>query len=180
MNTRNITWNKFDRCVVEIAKQMYRENWKPDYIVGIGRGGLPLAVALSNHIDVPCYSVDISLRDHAMTESNCWIPEDIVGYSGPAKQVLVVDDINDTGATFKWLINDWQRSVPDTAINRHGECKTWKQVFDDRSVRFATLVDNYASEFTDVNYSAISVNKTENDIWFVFPWEQQLLESHDD
>ena len=27
------------------------------------------------------------------------------------KNILIVDDINDTGATFEWLVNDWKQSV---------------------------------------------------------------------
>ena len=27
------------------------------------------------------------------------------------KNILIIDDINDTGATFEWLVNDWKQSV---------------------------------------------------------------------
>jgi len=40
-------------------------------------------------------------------------------------------------------------------------------------VRVATLVDNESSKSKlDVNYSAVTVNKADKDVWIVFPWEE--------
>jgi len=47
---------------------------------------------------------------------------------------------------------------------------SWKTVWG-RNVRFATLTENLASTFHDVQYSAHEVNKAEDDVWLVYPWE---------
>ena len=39
--------------ISDIAMKMHRDNWKPDYIVGLTRGGLIPAVYLSHYLDVP-------------------------------------------------------------------------------------------------------------------------------
>jgi hypothetical protein len=33
------------------------------------------------------------------------------------------------------------------------------------------LVNNEASEFKRIDYSAVDINKAEEDSWIVFPWE---------
>ena len=75
------------------------------------------------------------------------------------KNILIVDDINDTGATFEWIKNDWHSSV------YHLEDSVWGN-----SVRFASLIDNLPSN-VDVDYSSLEINKDENPEWIVFPWE---------
>ena len=80
----------------DISMKMHRDNWKPDYIVGLTRGGLIPAVYLSHYLDVPMETLKVSFRDSTSeSESNLWMAED--AFNG--KNILIVDDINDTGAT---------------------------------------------------------------------------------
>jgi hypoxanthine phosphoribosyltransferase len=80
------------------------------------------------------------------------------------KRILIVDDINDSGATLNWIREDWQESCLP-------EADRWFKTWGD-TVRVAVLVDNEASasELT-VSYSAVGLNKAEEDVWIVFPWE---------
>jgi hypoxanthine phosphoribosyltransferase len=81
------------------------------------------------------------------------------------KNILVVDDINDTGATFNWIKKDWQGScLPN-------EDSAWNSVWG-KNVRFAVLTNNLSSTFDEINYYSTEVNKAENDVWLVYPWEQ--------
>jgi len=167
--------------VHDIIRAVNADNWRPDYIVGLTRGGLVPAVMLSHYLDVPMHALKVSLRDgdHG-PESNAWMAEDAFGwieggYRGlggdgafdftmHAKNILIVDDINDTGATLNWIRKDWQSScLPDNS--------RWENVFGN-NVRFAVLINNEASEFTDVDYVGMSINKLEEPIWCVFPWEE--------
>ena len=104
----------------------------------------------------------VSLRDDANPpEPNCWMSEDAY----KRKKILIVDDINDTGATLNWIREDWQESCLP-------ESDRWFTLWGN-SVRVATLVDNESSKSTlDVNYSAVAVNKADKDVWIVFPWEE--------
>lgn len=165
-----------------IAWQMYKDNWRPDYIVGLTRGGLVPAVIMSNTLGIPMETLKVSLRDSdSESESNLWMAEDAFGYlsassvprpegeptSDPAlcKNILILDDINDTGATLDWIINDWQSScMPDSP--------KWLNVWGN-NVRIAVLIDNLSSNFSrTVDYSAKEINKAEDDSWIVFPWER--------
>ena len=80
------------------------------------------------------------------------------------KKILIVDDINDSGATFNWIKQDWQSScLPN-------ETTVWNSIWGN-TVRFAVITDNLSSSFGDVNYSTHEVNKAEEDVWLVYPWE---------
>jgi hypoxanthine phosphoribosyltransferase len=167
--------------VNKIAFQMYKDNWRPDYIVGLTRGGLIPAVYMSHMLDIPMETLKVALRDGAGGESNCWMAEDAFGYlsastvprpegeptSDPAlrKNILILDDINDTGATLDWIIEDWQ------GINLPND-PAWADIWGN-NVRFAVLFDNLSSKFSRcVDYHAVTINKAEEPVWIVYPWER--------
>jgi hypoxanthine phosphoribosyltransferase len=147
--------------VSKIARDITVSDWKPDYIVGLTRGGLIPAVMLSHYFSVPMHTLGVSLRDQIGGESNLWMAEDALDY----KNILVVDDINDTGATFNWIVNDWKSGCfPDNT--------NWNNVWN-QNVKFAVLVDNLSSEFRyRMDYVGMEINKAENNVWVDFPWEE--------
>ena len=54
----------------EIMQKMWRDNWRPDYIVGITRGGLVPALYLSHMTGIKMHTLDVRLRDGDEKESN--------------------------------------------------------------------------------------------------------------
>lgn len=166
MNKLILDQDKMSRLVSKIARDITISNWKPDYIVGLTRGGLIPAVMLSHYFSVPMYALGVSLRDQLGSESNLWMAEDAFGCNRDSKKnILIVDDINDTGATFNWIVNDWKSSCfPDDP--------NWNNVWN-QTVKFAVLVDNLSSDFQyRMNYVGMEVNKAENNVWVDFPWEE--------
>jgi len=167
--------------VQELLRQLHQDQWQPDYIVGLTRGGLIPANMISQYLDVPMETLKVTLRHGAEScESNCWMAEDAFGYilkeDRPAnggwaslakyrKKILIVDDINDSGATLNWIRQDWQGScMPDDPA--------WAEVWGD-NVRIAVLYDNETSACElPISYSAVDVNKASDPCWIVFPWEE--------
>ena len=179
MNKQYYTYIDLHNAASDIVLQMYKDSWQPDYIVGLNRGGLPLALRISHLIDANMYTLDVRLRDNANQESNCWMAEDAFGYiqeidrddtwskatSDPfnKKNILIVDDINDTGATFEWIKNDWQAGcLPDSP--------NWNTIWG-QNVRFATMFEKTHTEFDGVQYNWKTVDTSDGDPWIVFPWE---------
>ena len=77
------TWEDVHKCAHKLALEMYKTGFRPDYIVGLNRGGLPLSVVLSHLLDCNHYALDVRLRDNKDSEgpeSNCWMAEDAFGY----------------------------------------------------------------------------------------------------
>jgi hypoxanthine phosphoribosyltransferase len=175
------SWQDIENQTQEILRQLQRDAWRPDYVVGLTRGGLIPANLISQYLEVRMETLNVSLRDNnSQPESNLWMAEDAFGYvpaqggyrqpdeatSDPAlrKNILIVDDINDSGATLNWIREDWPSGcLPNDPA--------WNEIWG-HNVRVATLVDNEASgSQIPISYSAIDLNKAEDNCWIVFPWE---------
>jgi hypoxanthine phosphoribosyltransferase len=155
------TWQDVENQTQEILRQIQRDTWVPDYVVGLTRGGLVPANLISQYLEVPMETLKVSLRDdRSQPESNLWMAEDAF----EQKRILIVDDINDSGATLNYIKEDWQSSnLPDNP--------KWEEIWGD-TVRVACLYDNESSNSElAVAYSAVTINKAAEDAWIVFPWE---------
>lgn len=157
-----ISFEQYSGYVAEICRQLSVENWRPDYVVGITRGGCLPAVMISHYMQIPCEMLKVSLRDDDVNgpESNLWMAED--AFDG--KKILIVDDMNDSGSTLNWIKEDWP-----SGCFPHDE--KWNNVWNN-NVRFAVIVNNATSNFNDVDYYALEVNKFEDPQWVVFPYEE--------
>jgi uncharacterized protein len=124
--------------------------WQPDFIVGIGRGGLVPAVFLSHATGIALLSVDHSSKvptfgDELLTR----LAAKTVG----GTKLLIVDDINDSGRTLAYLRK---------AIAAAGSTA--------ENLRIAVLIDNIRS-IQRVDYRARTIDREQESRWFVFPWE---------
>jgi xanthine phosphoribosyltransferase len=179
MDKLPLDWADIKGMTARIARDIAITNWRPDYVVGLTRGGLIPAVLLSHYFNVPMHTLKVTLRDgdESDCESNLWLAEDAFGYvpeedreiyksrwdPSLRKNILVVDDINDSGATIAWIKRDWQAGCLP------GEETAWASIWGN-NVKFAVLVENLSSkESTDFN--AHEVNKAEHDVWIDFAWE---------
>ena len=191
MNKLIINDKDLKGLVAKICRDISNSGWRPDYIVGLTRGGLIPAVMISHYFGVPCETLKVSLRDGGECESNLWMAEDAHGNEPSIeikdendvgsileaassllempepptyKNILIVDDINDSGATINWIINDWKSSC-------FPKSDAWNEVWN-QNVRFAVLVDNQASDCEyAMDFTGMEINKAENDVWVDFPWE---------
>lgn len=160
MKKKFISWDEEQSLVVDIIQQIHQSNWKPDYIVGLTRGGLLPAVMMSHWFDVPMNALDVSMSQPEQCVTNCGMSED--AFNG--KNILIVDDINDSGATLNWIMDDWQTScMPDSP--------KWKDIWNG-NVQFAVVVNNAASKCNaEMDFVGLDIDKSEENIWIEFPYE---------
>jgi len=164
MNKLIINQQELNGLVNKICRDIVISDWRPDYVVGISRGGLIPAIMISHYLNIPMRPLQVSLRDGGDCVSDLGMAEDAFGHLENLKNILLVDDINDTGATFNWIMKDWPSGCfPDDP--------TWEEVWND-NVRFAVVVDNLSSQCeAPMDYVGKEINKAENDVWVDFPWE---------
>ena len=162
IDKRNVSFEEFQCHISKICRDITLSEWRPELVVGIGRGGLLPAVMISHYFGVKMNSLDISLRDGGDTVSNLGLAQD--AFEG--RRILIVDDINDTGATFNWLMDDWRGAcLPDE--------KRWDNLVWNYNIRFAVVFDNLASECrVKMDYCGEEINKAEKDVWVNFPYEE--------
>ncbi|MBY0581711.1 MAG: phosphoribosyltransferase domain-containing protein [Sphingomonas sp.] len=146
-----IPHHDFVAAVKTLAAQLLADtSWQPDFLIGIGRGGLVPAVFLSHASGLPTLSVDYSSQvdDFARAPLSRLAERTRAG-----ERLLLVDDINDTGGTIGRI-----KSI----LAEHGA--------DATNLRFATLLDNIRSS-ERVDYRAQTIDRAVTKDWFIFPWE---------
>ncbi|WP_116089635.1 phosphoribosyltransferase [Sphingomonas crusticola] len=145
-----IPYADFVDDVQAVAAALQEDGWKPDHIVGIGRGGLVPAAYLSHRTGISLLSVDYSSGVPSFAEE---LMAKLAAATGEGRTILLVDDINDSGGTIEAL----RKSLVD-----HGAIA--------ERVRVAVLIDNLRSA-ARVNYRSRTIDRSSDKRWFVFPWE---------
>jgi len=151
-----IAYDTFVADVQAIAAALGKDGWLPDFIVGIGRGGLVPGAYLSHRTGIPMLSVDYSSRVAGFADD---LLVKLAGMSAGGTRILFVDDINDSGSTMA----DLRGSILD-----HG-AKAANQ-------RFAVLINNRRSRAT-VEYWSREIDRAVDKDWFVFPWESMAADA---
>jgi len=97
-----------------IVKEIDKDEFEFDYIVGLVRGGAVPAVYLSNLLVKPVYLLPYSCRDNMLSHGNV-IPHTIMSDLNAGKKILLVDDIVDTGKTIHYLYEEFKNRKTDMA-----------------------------------------------------------------
>ena len=133
--------NEMHNAIKQIVKQINISGFNPEVIISINRGGCIPGVYLSHFLDKPHKMIDIKLADSS---------EDKFSFLKKNKLILIIDDINDTGRTFDFVKKTFNNS--------------------DCEIRFAALINNVTSK-TKIDYHGQLIDKSEDPVWYVFPWE---------
>ncbi|MDB5704248.1 MAG: phosphoribosyltransferase, partial [Sphingomonas bacterium] len=140
----DIPHDEFVAAVHALASLLADDDWKPDFIIGIGRGGLAPAVYLSHATGMPMLSVDYSSQVKDFADEPLI---KLARRTRAGERLLFLDDINDSGRTIAHL-----RGALRDADAVPG------------SIRFATLIDNVSSA-EKVDYRARTIDRTFNKDW---------------
>ena len=102
----------------ELAWRVYESGFRPNYIVGVWRGGAPIGIAVQEFLDVLGVKSDhIAIR----TSYYSGVEErknsvEVYGLNYLIKKIesedclLIVDDVHDTGASIEQIIKDLKKA----------------------------------------------------------------------
>lgn len=141
------SWNDFDDDIYILTNYIHANQWLPDYIVGVKRGGLIPAIKLSHIFNKPLIMMSCQLRDNKDNEVRLYEVEQLP----KNKNVLIVDDICDSGVTLQKIVH---------------------QLFTEgfSNVKTCSLIYNFAQDFR-IDYCAREIDRFQDDRWIIFPWE---------
>lgn len=149
MNRLIYSWENLKEDIKSIISDINIKGWNPDVIVGIKRGGVIPATILSHFMNLPLHIISCQLRDGEDKDKNLDLSELLL--VSEKNKFLFVDDICDTGETFKKIYNSLHK-------NNIKEFKTCSLFFN---IRQKFIVD----------FKARKIDRNENKDWVVFPWE---------
>ena len=140
------TWRQIYNMLLDMAGEIRKSSFKPDVIVAVSRGGWLPARVLSDLLGVGVGSVGVEF--YVGVAETLKAPVLVQGVSVPVagKQVLVVDDVADSGESLKLV---------KAHVLQQGA----------KEVRVATVYCKPWSVVKPEYYARVSC------CWVVFPWE---------
>jgi len=131
---RNIGWPEYGRLLERLARMVASDGQKFDLVIGVARGGLPVAMVVSDRlgakvdfINVKSYSgLGTRIRPPKILTT---ITENLRG-----EQVLLVDDIVDEGDTMR-TVTDYLKAKDTAAVKTAALfTKPWSSMRPDYSL----------------------------------------------
>lgn len=145
------TYNDFLAGIGTLQSLLKQSSFKPDLIVGVARGGCVPAVYLSHRTGIPCTMMDWQTRDGGRQTHRYDLTD--IDISEDKKNILIIDDINDSGLTFEQILDNWCYVNKDEIL---------------KHTRTACLLERSRSSFKcDIAGCII-----DTDEWVIFPWEK--------
>ncbi|MCS7125263.1 MAG: phosphoribosyltransferase [Candidatus Bathyarchaeota archaeon] len=141
------TWSQIYRMLMRIAEKIRQDNFKPDVIVGVSRGGWPPARVLSDLLENPNLA-NVKVEFYvgvAETKGEPALTQP-VSVKVANKKVLVVDEVADTGKSLQLIKEHLKAEGASDVRIATVYLKPWSIV----------KPDYYAKETS---------------CWIVFPWE---------
>ncbi|QEO10409.1 phosphoribosyltransferase [Protaetiibacter larvae] len=102
-----LDWGLFGRASRELAEAIAGDGFRPDAIVGIARGGLPLAGALGYALDVKMIgtlNVEFYTGVESRLDEPVVLPPTLDRESLAGKRILLADDVADSGRTLDLVL----------------------------------------------------------------------------
>lgn len=105
MDELRISWDNYFSHIHNLQSQIEQSKVGFNSIVAVGRGGFIVGVYLSHQLNLPMFSVMCKSYDDYRNKQNVLKSSDVIGFGGMGNNVLVVDDLIDTGRTLPAVIN---------------------------------------------------------------------------
>ena len=145
-----VSWNNIEEWTLKIRNMLVEDNFMPEIIIGIARGGLVPARMISDYLLIKdLLSIKTEHWGLTATMDGKAILAGKLNHNLENKKVLLVDDITDTGESMK-IAYEYLKSLNPKEI------KTASMLYVNSS---SYVPDYYGQGITKDNWA-----------WFVFPW----------
>ena len=148
--TINYSWAEFDEDIGKLASWVIASGNRPDYIVGIVRGGAIPAICLSHILHVPVKLLSWSLRDGL--EKDVHALEHVSIDCALGKKILIVEDIVDSGKTLSQIKYNLGEHAKD-------------------SVKYTSLWFN-VRQHQPVDWFGRAIDRHADERYIMMPWEK--------
>ena len=159
-----VSYNTVHKLIKKLAERIEESGFDPDVIVAIGSGGFIPARIIKTFINRPIYAVGISYygMDHKHREHPTkiqWIDE--VQEQLRGKNVLLIDEVDDTRATLGYCVGELLSYQPKeiAVLVLHNKLKK-------KDVEFPPEIKRY--------YPALEIE----DMWIKYPWDAEDIDEH--
>lgn len=156
-----IEWSKIDEISLDIAERIIKDNYNPDIIISIVRGGMVPSVILSHKLNIRDIenivikeTIDDSINAQKITPQ---IQENKYLNRITNKKVLIVDDIVGSGNTLKKLNKE---------IKKYNPREIKSAIYFVNKLNWNKANDIQCSEI-------IEYIGEELEGWVIFPWENK-------
>ncbi len=161
MDRHYLSANEYQRDMWRLAAEIKASGWKPDFLVGLWRGGAPVAIAVHEffrvtgwdvkHIPLKCWSYT-GIGQNA-GRVGFMLGDAIFGMFRPGDKVLFIDDVFDTGKTASAVMEHMRGIGADAKI----ACVYWKPAKNQTNLKPDFIAKDIGTE------------------WIVFPHEIEGL-----
>jgi uncharacterized protein len=111
-----LTWDRFGVAIAELAATITADEFRPDIVLAVARGGLPVAGALAYALDVKnCFTMNVAFYTgiDERLEMPVVLPPTLDKVDIAGARVLVADDVADTGKTLELVRGEVAEFVAD-------------------------------------------------------------------
>jgi hypoxanthine phosphoribosyltransferase len=111
-----LTWERFGAAIRELAATIVADGFRPDIVLAVARGGLPVAGALAYALDVKnCFAMNVEFYTGVdeRLEMPVVLPPTLDKVDLRGLRVLVADDVADTGKTIELVSNEIAEHVTE-------------------------------------------------------------------
>ena len=102
-----LSYEEFGIAAREVAEMVAADHFRPDAVIGIARGGLPLAAALGYALDVKSLgtlNVEFYTGVGTTLDTPIVLPPTLDRDSLAGKSILLADDVADSGRTLQLVV----------------------------------------------------------------------------
>ena len=103
-----LSWEEYGKAALELANEVVHDGYAPDIVVCLARGGMTLGSSMGYALDIKnvyVMNVEYYTSDNRTLDEPVFLPPYLDLSDLEDANILLVDDVADTGDTFEMVID---------------------------------------------------------------------------